>query len=56
METENADQLRDRAQRYREMSAEGDDALLRSALLTLAEEFEHEAAELEAERDDNSGP
>ena len=40
--------LRDRARRYREMSAEGDDVCLRAALLELAEEFEREAARLAA--------
>lgn len=53
MATKNARQLRDRAQYYREMSTKGDDAHLRSALRELAEEFEREAAELEAKPDDD---
>jgi hypothetical protein len=53
METETVRRLRDRARYYRDLSAEGDDARLRAALVELAEEFEQEAAKLAGEPNDN---
>lgn len=41
-------QLRKQAEDFREMAAHGADIQLRAALLMLADEFDHEAAEMEA--------
>jgi hypothetical protein len=41
-------ELRSRAELYRTLSLEGDDARLKVALLSLAEEFEREAEDAEA--------
>ena len=42
------DELRSRASTYRSLALEGDDARLKVALLSLAEEFEREAEDAEA--------
>jgi hypothetical protein len=42
-------ELRSRAKLYRSLALEGDDARLKVALLSLAEEFEREADDAEAD-------
>jgi hypothetical protein len=42
------DELRSRAKFYRSLALQGDDARLKVALLSLAEEFEREAKDAEA--------
>jgi hypothetical protein len=55
MTLHNAPELRTLAGRYREMSRDGDDLLLKAALIQLADEFEQEAASLEEEAAKETG-
>ncbi len=51
MALRDASELRRLARRYRRMVEYGDDPILKDELLNLADEFEQEAAKMEAEDD-----
>ena len=49
MENRTPDKLRDKASMFRMMAEAGDDPHIQQALLLVADEFEQEAAQIEAE-------